>query len=69
MVEVQDAESGEIVTVDTGSVSFRKQFEQAGLKRKEARDRLLRRAQVDRIDVKSSEDYVNPLVAFFRKRK
>lgn len=69
VIEVQDAESGEIMTVDTGSPSFRKHFEQAALKRKEARDKLLRRSQVERIDVKSSEDYVNPLVAFFRKRK
>ncbi|CAE80579.1 DUF58 domain-containing protein [Bdellovibrio bacteriovorus] len=69
VIEVQDAETGEIVTVDTSSQSFRAQYEEAVAKRKEARDRLLRLAQVERVDVKSSEDYVNPLVAFFKKRR
>ncbi|MNY81413.1 hypothetical protein D3C86_2229700 [compost metagenome] len=66
---MQDAETGEVLTVDTSSASFRKQYEDAMKKQKEQRDKLLRLAQVERIDVKSSEDYVNPLVAFFKKRK
>jgi uncharacterized protein (DUF58 family) len=69
VVEVQDAETGEVLTVDTSSASFRKQYEDAMKKQKEQRDKLLRLAQVERIDVKSSDDYVNPLVAFFKKRK
>jgi uncharacterized protein (DUF58 family) len=69
VIEVQDAETGEIVTVDTSSADFRKRYEDEVLKRKDQRDKLLRLAQVDRVDVKSSEDYVNPLVAFFKKRK
>lgn len=69
VIEVQDAESGEIVTVDTSSTDFRQRYEVEVLKRKEQRDKLLRLAQVERVDVKSSEDYVNPLVAFFKKRK
>ena len=69
VIEVQDAETGEIVTVDTSSPSFRQEYEDAVLKRKEQRDRLLRLSQVERVDVKSSEDYVDPLVAFFKKRK
>ncbi|MBO9666470.1 MAG: DUF58 domain-containing protein [Bdellovibrio sp.] len=69
VIEVQDAESGEVLTVDTSSASFRKEYEDAVAKRKDARDRLLRKSQVDRVDVKSSNDYVDPLVAFFKKRK
>ncbi|MFS4457870.1 DUF58 domain-containing protein [Bdellovibrio sp. HCB2-146] len=69
VVEVQDAETGEVLTVDTSSAAFRKQYEEAMKKQKDQRDRLLRLAQVERVDVKSSEDYVNPLVAFFKKRK
>ncbi len=69
VIDVQDAETGEVVTVDTSSPGFRAQYEDAVLKRKEQRDRLLRLSQVERVDVKSSEDYVNPLVAFFKKRK
>ncbi|WP_413560429.1 DUF58 domain-containing protein [Bdellovibrio sp. HCB209] len=69
VIEVQDAETGEVLTVDTSSAGFRKEYEKAVLQRKEARDKLLRKSQVDRVDVKSSEDFVDPLVAFFKKRK
>lgn len=69
VIEVQDAETGEILTVDTSSESFRTEYESAVQKKKEQRDRLLRLSQVERIDVNSSSDYVNPLVAFFKKRK
>lgn len=69
VIEVQDAETGEVLTVDTSSSSFRSQYEEAVQKEKTERDRLLRLSQVERIDVKSSEDYVNPLIAFFKKRK
>lgn len=68
VIEVQDAETGEVLTVDTSSPSFRAQYEDAVLKRKDQRDKALRLSQVERVDVKSSEDYVNPLVAFFKKR-
>lgn len=69
VVDMQDAETGEIVTVDTSSPSLREEYRKAVLKRKDQRDRQLRLAQVARVDVKSSEDYVNPLIAFFKKRK
>ncbi|WP_374074429.1 DUF58 domain-containing protein [Bdellovibrio bacteriovorus] len=69
VIEVQDAETGEVLTVDTSSPTFRAQYEEAVQKRKEQRDRLLRLSQVERVDVRSSEDYVNPLIAFFKKRK
>ncbi|KHD88281.1 MAG: hypothetical protein OM95_09000 [Bdellovibrio sp. ArHS] len=69
VIEVQDAETGEVITVDTSSSTFRAQYEDAVQKNKEQRDRLLRLSQVERVDVRSSEDYVNPLVAFFKKRK
>lgn len=69
VVDVQDAETGEVVTVDTSSKEFREKYESEVLKKKEQRDRLLRLAQVERIDVRSSEDYINPLIGFFKKRK
>lgn len=69
VIDVQDAETGEIITIDTSTASFREEYSKAMQKRKEQRDRQLRLAQVERVDVKSSEDYVNPLVAFFKKRK
>lgn len=69
VVEVQDAETGDIMTLDTSSAAFREEYKRSRLQQKEQRDRLLRLSQVDRIDVSSSEDFVNPLISFFKKRR
>lgn len=69
VIEVQDAETGEIMTVDTSSAGFRDDVQKNFMRKKEERDKALRRSQVERVDVKSSDDYVDPLVAFFKKRK
>lgn len=68
VVELQDAETGEVLTVDTSSEVFRRDYLRELQKLKELRDKQLRLAQVERIDIVSSEDYVDPLVAFFKKR-
>jgi uncharacterized protein (DUF58 family) len=68
VVELQDSETGDILTVDTGSRAFREEFTQAVKKKKAMRDRLLRQAQVDRVDINSSENYVDPLISFFQRR-
>jgi uncharacterized protein (DUF58 family) len=68
VVELQDSENGDILTVDTGSLAFREEFAQAVKKKKTLRDRLLKQAQVGRVDVNSSENYVDPLIEFFRRK-
>lgn len=68
VIDVQDAETGEIVTVDTSSRLFREAYKKEVESRKQIRDKLLRQAQVDRIDVLSNKDYVSPLISFFRQR-
>lgn len=69
VIDVQDPETGDILTIDTSSSVFREEYKRGRLQQKEQRDRLLRLSQVDRIDVSSSDDFVNPLIAFFKKRK
>lgn len=68
IVELQDPETGEVLTVDTSSEVFKRDYLREFKKRKELRDKQLRLAQVERIDVNSNENYVDPLVAFFKKR-
>jgi uncharacterized protein (DUF58 family) len=68
VVEMQDAETGEVLTVDTSSAAFRQAYAKELMKRKDLRDRQLRLAQVERIDVHSNQNYVDPLIAFFKKR-
>ncbi|MCB0413212.1 MAG: DUF58 domain-containing protein [Bdellovibrionales bacterium] len=68
VVDLHDAETGELITVDTGSVSFRRDFEKAYLRSIEERDSLLRKSKVERIDVQVGKDFVDPLITFFRRR-
>jgi uncharacterized protein (DUF58 family) len=67
LVDMQDAETGEIVTVDTSSAVFRQLYKADVQKRRAERDRILRQSQVDRIEINSNKNYVDPLVAFFRR--
>ena len=69
VVDMQDAETGEILTVDTSSVEFRVAFNREVKKRSEDRDRLLRQSQIDRVDVDSSGSFVDPLIDYFRRRR
>jgi uncharacterized protein (DUF58 family) len=69
VIEMCDAETGEIITVDTSSQSFRENLNKEVGRRNLLRDRLLRQSQVERVDIVSSNDFYNPLVQYFRKRK
>lgn len=69
VVDLQDAETGEIVTVDTSSAFVRRQYELEMKARKERRDRQLKLSQTDRIDLSTAGDLTAPLVEFFRRRK
>ena len=68
LVDLQDPETGEILTVDTSSYFVRKEFSEMAKKQKFDRDQLLRRSQVERIDIRTDQDLVDPLVHFFRRR-
>ena len=68
IIDVQDSETGELMTVDMGSSLFRKNYSIQMNRSKAERDKKLRQSQVDRIDIDSSKNYVDPLVTFFKKR-
>ena len=69
LIDVEDAETGEIVTIDASSLIFQKDYRKAFGSECHQRDRLLKKSQVDRIDISSNEDFVQPLVSFFKSRK
>lgn len=69
LLEVQDAETGELLTVDTSSAAFRSAFQAEVKKRVEQREKQLRLSQVDRIEIDASGSYVDPLIQFFERRK
>ncbi len=68
LVDLRDAETGEVYTVDTSSKSFRESFEAEVKRRIDRRESELRKAGVDRIDVSTNSDFVAPLAAYFRRR-
>ena len=68
LIQFEDAETGEILLVDTSSEGGRKRFESESRKEREALERLFRSHDVDFLHIPTDRDYVAPLVAFFRRR-
>ena len=68
-MEFEDAETGELHTVNTADARFRAEFEsRAALMRAEL-ERTLRRSRVDVIDIETDQPYVKPLMRFFKERE
>jgi uncharacterized protein (DUF58 family) len=68
LLALEDAESGELVWVDTGSTGWRNAFVQQVEARAAAKRQAFNRAQVDRIAVTTAADYVAALTRFFQRR-
>ncbi len=69
LIELEDAETGEMVLVDTSSAAVRKRYERLGRERSERFRELFASMGVDRIEVMTDKDYVSRLVQFFRARE
>lgn len=68
LVDMEDAETGEIYTVDTASSVFRRDYKTFISRQKEQREQELKRARIDRIDISTHGDFVAPLIGFFHRR-
>jgi uncharacterized protein (DUF58 family) len=68
VVDFEDAETGEVVTIDTSSSRFRRDYQKLVAGRRELREQQLKRAQVERINVDTHGDIAGPLIQFFRRR-
>ena len=64
----EDAETGEAVFLDTGSPHVRQAFAARAQAQRTSLVRLFRRLSLQHVAVRTDEDYVAPLVAFFRAR-
>lgn len=69
LIRVRDAESGEIVTVDSSSRSQRKLYRQLAAQQREKRDRLLARNKLRPLYLQTGEDCVEPLRKYFHQRE
>lgn len=67
-IELEDAETGEIVLLDTSDAELLENFSKETARSKTERDRLLRSMDVDYIDIRTDQSYFEPLIKFFRMR-
>ncbi len=69
LLELEDAETGERVTIDTSSAAFRSRYAALGEERTTRLEDLFRSMAVDHIGIVTDHDYVRDLVRFFRLRE
>ena len=68
-LELEDSETGRTISFDASSSELRKAFSKASDAERNAENDSFKRAEVDLIDLRCSDDIVKPLMAFFHSRK
>ncbi len=68
-VEIEDGETGERLLIDLRSGASVARFAQLMRNKDEETKEVLRRAQIDFIDLRTDSDYVEPLIRFFALRR
>ena len=68
LIELEDAETGETMVVDTRSEEARQLYTELNQRADAERRQIFRANQVDSIHIRTDEPYVKPLIQFFRQR-
>ena len=68
LIELEDAETGEVYTVDTQDLEVRRRFSSLAKRDRTARAEIFRSAGIGEIEVHTNRSYVDPIVSFFRYR-
>ena len=66
---IEDAESGEVVEIDTGSAKVREAFEKQSRQRREVTAMRIRSLGVDLMEFVNGENWMPALMGFFRNRR
>ena len=69
ILELEDAETGRRVVVDTSRRRVRNRFETHARDRASFRDRAFRRMRLEPIEVRTGESFIEPITSYFRKRE
>lgn len=69
LVVMEDAETGEQLTVDTHDKKFRRRFREAAQRRRAALNQAFKRARVDVLSLSTEEDLVRAIVRFATLRQ
>ena len=68
MLALEDAESGELIWLDTGDPAWRERFARRTGRFETAKRKTLASAGVDRVPIRTDQDYAKALTIFFQKR-
>ncbi len=69
ILELEDAESGEVIAVDTRETRLLQGFALLGRRRRETRAADFRAAGIGQIEVRTDQSYVDPIVRYFHARE
>jgi uncharacterized protein (DUF58 family) len=69
LIELEDAETGEMVLIDAANREMRRRYESLSLKRAEELAEMLRSMGIDHIPIETGRPYIRDLMAFFRNRE
>jgi uncharacterized protein (DUF58 family) len=69
LVEMEDAETGEIFLADTSDARIRAAYHGAVQEEKRRLAEILRKSGVDQLALTAGEDYIRSLGAFLRRRE
>ena len=69
IIALEDAETGELVWVDTNDQAWRRSFEEQVRMDEEAKVQMMRSLAIDRIALENGQEYVSGLNDFFKRRE
>ena len=69
LIELEDAETGRRVLVDTSSKRVRNEYAASAARGRGELRELFRSMSIDQVEVETGEDYVRDLMSLFRKRE
>jgi len=68
LIELQDAETGRYITVNTGDAGMRKKYADLYLQKCGERKKAFISMGLDNIDINTDRSYIEPLIKFFKLR-
>lgn len=69
LLELEDAETGECVVIDTGNLQVRQEYEEINQERGKRLRTLFRSMNIDHTEVVTGRNHVRDLMSFFRNRE
>jgi uncharacterized protein (DUF58 family) len=68
LIELEDEETGEQVLVDTRDAGFRKKYREAVESRNKELSGVMKRLEIDLIEISTAQDWIQPVLKFFSMR-